>query len=338
MRKPFFRKRRGQPNGGRWHVRHNGKLVNLGSDKTEAFKEYYRLMSETAEVAPLTGKTDVAEVVGLFLDWAERNRSDSTYQWYKHFLLSFGDFAGGIKLSALRPFHVTRWREKHKYEGNTANAAVRCVLRCFNWGVAEGHLKENPVKGVEKPSATARECYIEAEDWTKLMAKATGSLRDFLMILRETGCRPQEARAVESRHFDRKLRAWVFPKNESKGKKRQRVVPLNDSALAITKRLVLKYPEGPLFRNSKGQPWTKDAVQRNFKRLARKVGTATCLYAVRHSFVTDALVRGVEPMTLATIVGHANIDMIWEVYNKIRHQQDHIRNAIKLATGEAASA
>jgi integrase len=224
--------------------------------------------------------------------------------------------------------------EKHKYTGNTANGAVRSVLRCFNWAADEGYIPRNPVKGVKKPPATSRQCYIDEDQWKRLVSLIDGPFLDLVTILRETGCRPQEARCVEARHFDRKLSAWVFPREESKGRKRERVVPLNRTALTLTQRLALKYPEGPLFRNTEGKPWTSNAIRCQFRKVRDALGFDDCAYAIRHTFVTDALIRGVEPMPLATIVGHANIDMIWEVYNKIRMRHDHIRQALKLATGE----
>lgn len=331
MRKPFFRKFTQT-----WYVRHNGKQVRLGKDKTEAFQAYHRLMAESADAPPLDKDTEAAEVLGMFMVWAQTHRDESTFRWYQHFLTSFGEFIGSRKVSDLKPHHVTKWLEKHKYTGNTANAAVRAVLRAFNWAVKSGHLEKNPIAGVEKPAATPRECYIEPEQWTKLLGLVKGPFRDFLTILRETGCRPQEAKMVEARHFDRQMNAWVFPRKESKGKKRQRVVPLNGAALALTQRLVAKHPTGPLFLNSKGEPWTNNALRCRFRSLSRKMKLELCCYAIRHSFITDALLRGVEPMTLATIVGHVNIDMIWTTYQKIRVKQDHIRAAVKQATGEVA--
>jgi len=245
MSTPFLRKRRGYT--GRWYVRHNGKFVNLGPDKAEAFREYHRLMADVAP-EPLNLKTDVAEVIGLFLDWVERNKAAATFVWYRHFLKSFSAFAGDIKVAALRPFRVTRWREKHGYEGNTGNGAVRCVTVAFNFAVREGYLAANPVKGVEKPSPTSRDCYLTPAQWSKLLAASDGPLLDLLMFLRLTGCRPMAARHVVGDSI-------VFPRVESKGKKRQRVIPLNEQALAIVRRLALKTPEGPIFRNADGAEW-----------------------------------------------------------------------------------
>ena len=41
--------------------------------------------------------------------------------------------------------------------------------------------------------------------------------------MRQTGCRPQEARTVESRHIDSKNRCMIFERKESKGEQERRV-------------------------------------------------------------------------------------------------------------------
>ena len=78
---------------------------------------------------------------------------------------------------------------------------------------------------------------------------------------------------MEARHVDIENQRWCFPVTESKTQI-PRIVYLTDEALAITQRLKLKYPKGPLFRNSRGRPWTTDAVNCAFVRLQIKLGTA----------------------------------------------------------------
>ena len=75
------------------------------------------------------------------------------------------------------------------------------------------------------------------------------------------GCRPQEILRVTARHVDLAGQRWVFRKSESNMKRFTRVVYLPDKALGITRRLMLKHPRGPLFRNSKGRAWTVSAVR-----------------------------------------------------------------------------
>ncbi|MBC7815642.1 MAG: hypothetical protein IAG10_01945, partial [Planctomycetaceae bacterium] len=44
------------------------------------------------------------------------------------------------------------------------------------------------------------------------------------------------------------------------------------AALAITKRLILQHPEGPIFRNADGEPWTSFAINCSFLRLQAAMG------------------------------------------------------------------
>jgi len=331
VRKPFLRRRPGY--SGRWYVRHNGKYVNLGPDKAEAFREYHRLMAEVAP-EPLNPKATVAEVVGLYLDWVERNKAAATFAWYSHYLKSFSAFVGDLKLGALKPFHVTRWRETHGWEGNTGNASVRTVTACFNWAAKGGYLAANPVAGVEKPAPVAREWCLEPGQWEKLLAASDGPFRDLLLFMRLTGCRPQEARAIESRHVVGE--SIVFPRAESKGKRRQRVIPLNDQALAIVRRLALKSPDGPIFRNDDGAAWTKDALVCRFSRLSRKLGFTVTAYGLRHFFITEAIKAGLDPITLSRIVGHADLKMIQQRYAHVELCGDHMRAAAERAVADVA--
>lgn len=65
---------------------------------------------------------------------------------------------------------------------------------------------------------------------------------------------------------------WVFPVNESKGKRQPRIVYLSPQAEEPTKRLVELYPVGALFRNLHGKKWTTDAVNCGFDRIQQRMG------------------------------------------------------------------
>jgi integrase len=42
-----------------------------------------------------------------------------------------------------------------------------------------------------------------------------------------------------------------------------------------------------------------------------------CCYAIRHAYATNALQRGVDPITLAVLMGHADATMIARVYQHL---------------------
>ena len=73
--------------------------------------------------------------------------------------------------------------------------------------------------------------------------------RNFLVVTLRTGCRPQEVRVLEARYVLPKEGVARIPKELAKGKRKERLVPLDDVVLGILKPLMLKYPEGPLLRN-----------------------------------------------------------------------------------------
>ena len=178
--------------------------------------------------------------------------------------------------------------------------------------------------------------YLETAQWSKLVAllgkaRDGGALLDLLTVLRETGCRPKEARIVEARHIDG--HRWVFDVLESKGKKRRRVVKLTDTAFTICQRLALKYPEGPLFRNRNGKPWSHRAVDYRLWRLSRKLGFSVTAYSLRHSWATDAIGRGASLAAIAFFMGHQGTKMLETVYSHVDRKDEFLDSEFKKAIG-----
>src|SRR5207253_2570501 len=87
---------------------------------------------------------------------------------------------------------------------------------------------------------------------------------------------------------------------------RKRVIHLQPEALEICRQLAAEHPDGPIFRNEDGAPWTKDAINCQIRRLRKRAGLGRDVfaYAFRHLFVTDALERSVPVATVAELAGH----------------------------------
>lgn len=332
MKKPFFRKQTRA-----WYVweqtAKGKKMVRLSKEKDEAMRLWHERQVRNQ---PVDNDTTVQTIVSRFLDWCRRQRSDNTYKWYKHYLDIFVQELGHMKVADLRTAHVEDWLDDQFQDctDTARNGAVRAIVRPFNFALKRGQLGKSPLKGIERPRPVSRECYIQPEQWQKLLSSINDeSLLDIVTVLRETGCRPHEARTVEARHVDRSTRAWVFETKESKGKRHRRVVPLTPAAWDITQRLMLKNPEGPLFRTKRGTPWSKDKLCRRLQRLARRTGIKATPYAIRHTYITDAIANGVDPVTVATIVGHKGLDMIMRVYQHVQLRTDHMQTALQKAVG-----
>lgn len=333
--KPFFRKSTQS-----WYFKQGTKFIPLGKDKEKAFQKYHALMSASQ---PTTPDTRVEDLLGKYLTWCKSHKAEETYHWYSRYLVPFQAYIqahhGKMTVANIKPSHVSDWVDTLGGGDNNKNGAVRAVMRAFNWSVKRQDIPANPIKGVERPQAKPREVYIDPAEWGRVIAsiRSTDPFLDFILFLRETGCRPQEARAIEKRHFKsmKGQEQIAFPVEESKGKRHARVIPLNFKALAIIQRLAMKFPEGKLFRGKHGQPFSTYAIAKRFERIRNKLKLAKFhAYAVRHTFCTDALLRGCDPVTLANILGHKDASMILKIYQHLHLNSGHIRKALGLATGE----
>ena len=114
---------------------------------------------------------------------------------------------------------------------------------------------------------------------------------------------------------------------------------LTDKALAITQRLVLKNPTGPLLLNTDGGQWTGEAVNCRFQRIRDKIGVKYSLYALRHSFCTFALEAGqLDAVTVSMLMGHRDTTMISRHYSHLGQRTEYMRQAASKAKGLSASA
>src|SRR5262249_16998184 len=91
----------------------------------------------------------------------------------------------------------------------------------------------------------------------------------------------------------------------------------------LTRTLVEKNPEGPIFRGPRGNtPYSRNAVRIRFRRLRQKLPhlAGVVAYSYRHTYCTDALVNGVGVAQVAEWLGHAGTDMVPSVYSNLSDQ------------------
>ena len=324
--KPFFRKFTQS-----WYVTIDGKQLPLGRDEAEAWQKYHQLMAGRQELSN-PGVT-VAQLFEAYLQWVQVHRSQGTYDNTVHYLSHFTRFVGkGFRVSSLDGAKVSKWIDSHpEWSSTSANDAVSIVQRAFNWAVKKGHLVRSPVQFVpDKPPRKRRETVYTTEQWRELRSlvkdQQFGDLLDFMW---ETGCRPKEARMIEARHIDLGNDLILFPPSEAKGETRERVIFLTDKAEQICERLMAQHPTGPIFRNTRGKAWTKDSINCRFQRLKEKVDFPVCAYGIRHSYATEGLKSGMDSLTIAQLMGHADGTMISRCYAHLARNPSYLREQAK---------
>ena len=87
--------------------------------------------------------------------------------------------------------------------------------------------------------------------------------------------------------------------------------PIRVSSLARATIRLRRSPDGDY------EPITPSGVGQLFHVLGRKVGVRAYPHLLRHSFATFALQQGMNPITLAQILGHESLVMIQRVYSHL---------------------
>jgi len=338
-------------------------------------------------------RTDsIPAIADAFLDWTAKHRAEDTYEWYRYRLQRFVEKYPDLRTDELRPYHVDNWVDDYQLSVTSRRNYLRSVKRCLKWAKKQGYIDDNPIADLEVPSAEHKEVVISQEEFGRLMQYCRNEqFSDLMEVTWETGCRPQESMAVEARHVDLENQRWIFFSSEAKGKKITRVVYLSDKALAITQRLMLKIPSGPIFRNTTGAVWTTGAVNCSMLSVQRRIGkeemarreetisnkviaklikqlkpTRTSkgqvvnktvaelrkeakrkltykraaelafkcsLYALRHSWATNALQKGIDPLTVAILMGHKDPSTLSKVYQHLSLDPQHMLQQARRAAG-----
>ena len=327
--KPFFREQTKS-----WYCSINGKQIPLGKNKADALAKFYELMGRKADLQ--TDSSTVYDLTQTYLDWCQKNKKPSTYTQHLYFLKSFVESTGKrLRVGQVRKLHLTKWFEDKTWSSTTRNDAMGVVKRAFNWAMEEGYFTYNPIAKVRKPPAKRRDIFYTADQWEKVRCAAKGPIVDFLDFLWSTGCRPQEARTLEARHVNDDL--VIFAIDESKGEKYQRVLFLTAESQAIVERLAAKYPTGPLFRNRLGRAWTKDSVKCVLTRISKRVGFRVIAYGAPHGYATNALLNGVDAISVSHLMGHKSPSMVSEVYSHLAQNHDFLRKQSRNASSALAA-
>lgn len=333
-----------------WYLKKDDKHIRLDPDRDKAWDEYRKIMAGALEIE---SSDPAVLVLGQFMDWTQKNRSPGTYDFYRSYIDHFSAWLSqrheNLPIRELKPIHVMRWVDEFwpaqdvrdragkvtvkAASPNTRHNAARAVQRACNWAMKAGLIEKNPVQYVEKDTPVRRETYLWPHEYAELLTHIKDEFIDVVETLRHTGCRPQELRLMEAKWFDRQKRYWAFPRDRKLPPKlRGRVVHLNETAYAISCKWASRYPEGPMFRNTDGNPWRKNAFIDRCRRLREKVTFEVTPYSIRHTFATDALLRGVNVIEVRHLMGHTSIEMLDEIYQHIELHGDALKASLEKAT------
>jgi integrase len=318
--KPWYRKSKGQ-----WYIQHHGRQIALGRGKREAMRAYHRLMDRGGP----TGDMPVRKLLDAYHNWLKANRAESTVTRREPLLTGFGmSISATLKIRDLKGYHVDAWIEQDHADSNstTRNILITTIKTAMSFAVKQGYADANPIASMEKPRPEVRQEFLPAETWPQVLAMASGSFKDFLIVMLDSGARPQEMFRFEAKHY--KNSRFILPIAKSKGKTRSRVVYLPELSRSIVEQLIKQYPEGNLFRNSKGIAWNADSIKCRFTRLKEKLSMPSlCATTLRHSFAHHRLTSGQDSLTVQKLLGHTDGRMLATRYGHLEDNSEFLQGA-----------
>lgn len=341
--------------------------------KAEAFEAAYKTQLMLGKIGIETEKKEQKKVAPAFSDAMkeflevtenQHNIAPNTHRRYKIASVSLLAFFGKKKLDTItdndiNAYIAKRLKQKSSMTGGTIAPATvnreRGVLsRVFRHFQKEYQLS-NPFDRDEKDELTIT--YLEEdnevcnpvsqEDEKRYLAECNPTLRDFAVIMIDTGMRNNEVLNLTVDDIDlanRKLYVRTLQTESTRRMKRRvktkasrRTVFLTERVVKILKRRILNSTNGLLFAGGKDGKGNKPPLKLNnahYAALKRSGVKRFRLYDLRHTFATRQAELGTDLITLKDLLGHSNLDML----KRYAHPSDeHKANAIRRMEAAKAS-
>ena len=227
-----------------------------------------------------------------------------------------------FKLSAITVSWLEAWqrrlytRETAPMKPQSAKRVRAVLVAALNEAWRTGKVAEAPWKRARtiKVDTVAREYYPTKQEVAALLKAAAPDLRNWLEVLRLTGCRPGEASAFKVGDYV-KANATLSVREGKTGK---RTIYLNDAGVRLLNRLTKgRAADEYLCKRSDGLPWLNGIEHRPFAeaREAAKIPSEFVPYSLRHFHISQALIAGVQMQAVAENVG-TSLLMIEKHYGK----------------------
>lgn len=310
----------------------NGRLHRLGRDKADAETQFDFLMEKGELAERVKTNPSFAEVADSWLAHVQENHDPDRFRLCQARVNDFIAFLGrDINVRELRAGHVEEWvRSKTGVQSDGTRRLYKAmILACLNWAASKKVrlIAKNPIRGkLDLPEGVSRggEAVWTPEVFKLVLRNVNEQFADFLKVLAWTGARPSTVRRVEAKHYRRSLKLWDLEevyRGRKHTKKIVRRVWLPPQAVKLVEKLNKKWPEGPIFRNSKGKAYTGDVVTMMMFKLKRRVPAlppGLTVYGLRHTFATRFIVQHPDKLEyLRELLGHRDLTMIRKHYGHL---------------------
>jgi len=296
-----------------------------------------------------------------FLEYSQANHSERTYNRYRavvdhfsHFLNEHGSaaFLSQIDARVLDEFKVYRKNEwvnpngavvesdedvrDHTRKGaraHTINFEIGVLKTAFNLAIKWGYLKENPTTGVAKLKVKDSKAprFLSEKECKRLLDNSPDYLKNIFFTFLHTGMRKAELENLEWSDVDLKRRKIKIRRKDFwQPKTGEREIPISSGLLEVLKDLKKKNDKSIksnfVFPDADGGK-IKVKLREQLIRIAEKAGieNLTQIHALRHTFASHLVMKGVDLPTVQRLMGHSDIQTTM-IYAHLA--PDHLADAV----------
>jgi integrase len=261
-----------------------------------------------------------------FLNWVEQAPAlaAKTRRYYR---------AGWARIAETRLTEMTLDRitteevDSLGFEGSPSyvNQALRTLRRLLGKSVEWKVIATAPRISLLKE--LGREQTIDLDTEAKLLSVGKQPMRDVLIIIQDTGMRPDEVFRIRAENIDWSRRVIFNPHGKTRASRRR--VPISERMLALLMLRCRNRREGWLFPSRRAAEGHLTTVAKQFREARSKaeLPRSLVLYCARHTFGTAAYEATGNLAMVMKVMGHT------DVRTSMRYQHpvlDSIREAIDL--------
>lgn len=298
-------------------------LVHSGTlSLAELYDRYDASGKDVAKLRVTLRQADLAPLVEPFL--AAAHCSEDTKAHYRALLTRLIPEGAQFSADEFTTERLQRTIDEMKVTPATKRKAGAAFRAFGNWLVRRGVIRDNPMRGVTLPKASApRTLFLETSDAIRLADAQPSPYREFSALLAGSGIEVSVALELKVRDVDathREIRA-----RGTKTHARDRVVRVADWAWAYVKRAMKgKGSEDLLFADIPDRWAARDIHHAAIVTLEKKsaVYAGYTMRDQRHTYAVRAMRAGAPADLIARQLGHANPTLVLTVYGRFQPSQD----------------
>ena len=274
---------------------------------------------------------------------------------------------GQIELRSLQTSQVQRMMNDKIKTGlspRTVELMLITLKLALKQAVVEGLVTRNVAEYTKRPKPNRKEIRVLAVDEMNMLmaAAAKDRIGTIFLVMLGTGLRMGEALALSWKYVDLRKRELTVVKGvvttktpdskkrqtllqDPKTDKGKRDIPIPDNLVPVLRAWRLRQirerlKSGPEYKNS-GRVFTSSVgtplIQRNTGRKLAELASKCNIphvnpHALRHTFATRLLEKGVHPKVVQELLGHADITLTLNTYS---HVMPDIKQAAARAINES---